>query len=105
MAKIKTRLSQAPGDSWMPRDTVVFYCKKGRHRSVSLAFLTAQALQQRGYNVTLSHVMRDYWRLGTCNECPACARITDQKKELARKMICKCGDAAPVAAPQRPVPR
>ena len=88
-----------------PSDIIVFYCKKGRHRSVSMAFLTARALEHLGFNVTVSHVMRDYWRLGTCDECAACACISTQKKELARKMLRECRDAAPPACPTRAVPR
>ncbi len=62
--------------------TVVFFCKKGRHRSVGMAWLTAQLLLAQGYNVVLRHTMRDFWALGTCNECRACASSAASKMQI-----------------------
>ncbi len=68
-----------------PGLTIVFYCKKGRHRSVAAAWLATQLLGKRGYNVQQFHAMRDFWQLGTCNECAACAACTEAKLKLARR--------------------
>ena len=83
-----SRLLAAGGDA--PRSAaggtdetpvVVFFCKKGRHRSVAMAWLAHVLLRERGFVVELHHAMRDYWAMSTCNECEACTRRSQLKVE------------------------
>lgn len=74
---------------------VVFYCRKGRHRSVSMAWLTCLALRHLGFDVTMSHFMRDFWFGETCDECDECRRQTDRKKQMAVDALHLCGQVHP----------
>ncbi|MCP4243295.1 MAG: hypothetical protein GY772_22285 [bacterium] len=56
-----------------PTLVVAFFCRKGRHRSVACAWLAEQLFIERRCVVEVWHAMRDFWQLGTCNECRACA--------------------------------
>ena len=65
---------------------VAFYCKSGKHRSVGLAWILTQILREHDWNVELWHMMREYWHLGSCNECIECATDTEAKRALLREV-------------------
>jgi hypothetical protein len=54
---------------------VVFYCKKGRHRSVAMAYLAAVALSVlSNWSASTVHLADHAWPFETCNNCEECAR-------------------------------
>ena len=79
------RVAAALGPGPGPGLTVVFFCRKGRHRSVAAAFLLShlfyegRAATGTRYAVDVFHAMRDFWMLGTCDERRACREYTAEK--------------------------
>jgi hypothetical protein len=65
--------------------TFVFYCRKGRHRSVACATFLCELLRDRGWQVEMTHLMREYWRFETCDECDMCKTRDDEKKTILRR--------------------
>ena len=62
--------------------TFVFFCNKGRHRSVGMAEIVGHCLADYGYNVTTMHLMREFWPLETCNECVQCRTMDETKLDI-----------------------
>ena len=53
---------------------VVFFCKKGRHRSVAMAHLAAVALSElSNWSADTVHLADHAWPFETCNHCVECA--------------------------------
>ena len=71
---------------------VVMYCRKGRHRSVSIACLLHQPLARATWDSRLWHSMRDFWDLGTCGKCPECAPVTPEKLMILENALRMFGD-------------
>ena len=69
--------------------TFVFYCNKGRHRSVAMATILEHCLNQIGYKVKTIHLMREFWQLETCNECIECRTMTQKKLDI----LTRCADS------------
>ena len=71
---------------------VVFYCKKGRHRSVAMAHLAAVALSSlSNWSASTVHLADHAWPFETCNNCVECARprgeVLKAKQEATRIAI------------------
>ena len=65
---------------------VVFYCKKGRHRSVGLAYLAAVALSElSSWAADTVHLANHAWPFDTCNNCGECARPRGQVAQALRE--------------------
>ncbi len=71
---------------------VVFFCKKGRHRSVAVAHLTGLAMAAiTAWSPWFDHLASHTWPYETCNNCHDCARPTGrglwEKQEAARLAV------------------
>ena len=67
---------------------VVFYCKKGRHRSVGLAYLAAIALSVlTNWGADTLHLADHAWQFDTCNNCHSCARPTGELRKAKQEAV------------------
>ena len=75
---------------------IMFFCKKGRHRSVAVALLVGQALLMFGQAVSSEHLSSHTWPFDTCNNCNECRYPRGNAaywREDARKTAVEMGKA------------
>ncbi len=66
------------------RNTVVAFCKKGRHRSVAAAAVleAVMASDSVAMRAPVMHLAKRYWWQGACGMCPLCAAASDEKRRI-----------------------
>ncbi len=63
---------------------VLFYCRQGRHRSVSACTVIHTCLEGWGVKVpAVEHLGQQTWHRGTCEGCYTCIRRPDARRDTA----------------------
>ena len=83
--KCKT-LSQTACDDKVQTLYMVFYCQKGRHRSVGAEFVIRHCLLHHSRVIDTVHVHKSLWyRSIRCGQCEECQGMTDAKAKLIKR--------------------
>ena len=67
----------------------LFYCNKGRHRSVATATVVAHILEKKGVHVWRVHLAQSSWFRGACGcvRCPECTGPNELKDRALEKAL------------------
>ena len=57
----------------------LFYCNKGRHRSVATATVVGHIPKEVGVHVMRVHLAESYWFKGACGGCSECNGTSELK--------------------------
>ncbi len=83
IARVRRDLAVALGGHGREGIEMVFFCRKGRHRSVACAKLMQHCLGRLTHVAPpIEHLSRGFWHRGTCDECRTCCKPCAARDEV-----------------------